>query len=456
MPDNETSKKLNIYIDTADNFRNIAEYVFRFFCDCLQFTPAFIQDFSVENIHIYYGEKPHPNATINICHNPTVAVFYQQAVAYEHTDITYAFYEGTRLPFLFSPAEKPVISAGAITKDIVASAFYFLSCWSEYAAADEAYEGYRFDYRKSLQYKGGFAETPVVDFYSLILHDCLGLKGINSDFKKASPEVSHDIDYFDFWTKKQLLDTYIYNLKRLFKSPISAGYKLFGHFFTKQFFHHPKKDLVSLYKKEQALNVQSISFLMVREDNDSKQGYMENDDTLAALHSIYAGKHIGLHGSRAAAFDENALQMEYKRLKAKGFHTASYRNHYLCFDYQKTFAILEKAGFKTDSTLGYWEHIGFRAGTGRPFQPYNIAEDRPFQITEKPLIIMDATLMMPNAMNMGYKEAKRRVFELIKNTQKTKSAVNILWHNNRFDRIDYPWLGKLFWEILNIYVKKDI
>lgn len=96
---------------------------------------------------------------------------------------------------------------------------------------------------------------------------------------------------------------------------------------------------------------------------------------------------LALHGSPQSAFDPLVLAEELANLRDLGFNPTGFRTHYLHFNYQQSFPFLEEAGIKYDSTsLGYWEHIGFRAGISFPFYPFNIAENRPFRVLEIPLL----------------------------------------------------------------------
>jgi len=132
-----------------------------------------------------------------------------------------------------------------------------------------------------------------------------------------------------------------------------------------------------------------------------------------------------------------------------------YRSHYLCFDYQKSFKILEQAGIQYDSTLGYWESIGFRAGISFPFYPFNIEENRPFRVLEIPLIVMDTTLYSKKAMNLTPNSAVRRLKRMVNLAERYQSHLSLLWHNVNFDPIDFPFWGSVYWSILRYAIKKN-
>ena len=71
---------------------------------------------------------------------------------------------------------------------------------------------------------------------------------------------------------------------------------------------------------------------------------------------------------------------------------------------------LEKAGFSYDSTVGYNETIGYRAGTAQVFKHPNVDH-----LLELPLHIMDTALFYPSYMNLSDEQAHAAILQLIEN-----------------------------------------
>ncbi|MCD8480681.1 MAG: hypothetical protein LRZ88_11030 [Candidatus Cloacimonetes bacterium] len=162
-----------------------------------------------------------------------------------------------------------------------------------------------------------------------------------------------------------------------------------------------------------------------------------------------------MHGSPDSAFNLSVLNKELDNLRGLGFNPTGFRTHYLHFDYQKSFSVLEAAGIKYDSTLGYWENIGFRAGISFPFYPFNIKENRPFRVLEIPLIVMDTTLHSAKAMNLSSLSGARTLNRLIGMAATYQSHISLLWHNTTFDPVDYPGWGKLYWKTIKRALNKQ-
>src|SRR5437870_901159 len=58
-----------------------------------------------------------------------------------------------------------------------------------------------------------------------------------------------------------------------------------------------------------------------------------------------------------------------------------------------TLPAVAAAGFEYDSSLAFAEEPGFNAGIARPFRPYDWSQDRPLDLIEIPLAIMDTSLL---------------------------------------------------------------
>ena len=444
-------------IDVDPSYRKKTEYTFRTLCRIIGLKPVFYTpNDSCDNssiVDIFYSAKCPDNFPVWIYHNPEVVSFYKGKKSFE--ELFFSYYQGVRLPFLFSQYSEIVVLSNyqsAIYQDLISSAFYFLSGWQEYSR--ELGRGERFNYLDSLQSKGDFCEIPIVDYYAIIMRDCLQRNSLKKSLKPEEPAhfsvaLTHDLDYFNYWTEEHLLQVFRYNCHRFFKNPLLALYKLCGHLITKYFFWNPEKFLTNIYQREERYQVKSTTFIMVEPDQEHRQGYWQDSQQKEKLLKIIKGLDVGLHGTSVASYEENELVKQLSVLQENGFSSCGYRNHFLCFNYQNSFQLLEKAGINYDSTLGFSEGFGFRVGTSMPFYPYSLQDDREFQVLEFPLIIMDSALFK----KYSYLQARKKVKQLIDLLAEHNLFLTILWHPNRFEIIDYFFCGKLYWEIIR-YIKK--
>jgi hypothetical protein len=146
------------------------------------------------------------------------------------------------------------------------------------------------------------------------------------------------------------------------------------------------------------------------------------------------GAEIGLHASYTAAFEPVRIAAEKTELERLGATLSGQRYHYLRVDPHANLSPLEELGFRYDSSLGFAEVPGFRAGIANPFRPWSFAEDRPLGLVEIPLAVMDVTLAEPRYLGLSVSEAERRLLRLLDRAAEHGGGFSILWHADRFDR----------------------
>lgn len=155
---------------------------------------------------------------------------------------------------------------------------------------------------------------------------------------------------------------------------------------------------------------------------------------------ISSGCEIGLHGIDAwSDVAKGRAELATIRQLTKGSEIGV-RMHWLYFDEQAP-ARLEKAGFSYDSTVGYNETVGYRAGTTQAFRPLNA--DR---LLELPLHVMDTALFYPAYMNLSPKRAKVILDQMITNVIRFGGVLTVNWHDRSLapDRLwDQPYIDLL-------------
>ena len=145
-------------------------------------------------------------------------------------------------------------------------------------------------------------------------------------------------------------------------------------------------------------------------------------ETIAA-----GGAEIGLHGSYTAAHDAGRLAAEKAALEQLAGPLAGHRYHYLRLDPHANLDAVEQAGFRYDTTLGFSDALGFRAGIAHPFRPWGS------RLVEIPLAAMDATLGEERFLGLSAGEAEKRLTSLLDWAAEHGGGFAILWHNDRFD-----------------------
>jgi hypothetical protein len=136
-----------------------------------------------------------------------------------------------------------------------------------------------------------------------------------------------------------------------------------------------------------------------------------------------AGKEITVHGlnawrDAAAGRDERELIGGLVNRSASGI-----RMHWLYFD-ENAPEKLEAAGYAYDSTVGYNQTVGYRAGTSQVFKPLTTKH-----LLELPMHIMDTALFFPSYLNLSPRQAEAVVRPLIENAVRFGGVLTVNWHD---------------------------
>jgi hypothetical protein len=122
--------------------------------------------------------------------------------------------------------------------------------------------------------------------------------------------------------------------------------------------------------------------------------------------------------------DSSRGREEAKRItRFSGKETAGVRMHWLYWS-EDSPVILEDGGFPYDSTVGYNDAIGYRAGTSQVYKPLEAS-----RILELPLQVMDTALFYPNRLDLSPREARKRVSSILDNAAGLGGTVTINWHD---------------------------
>jgi hypothetical protein len=135
------------------------------------------------------------------------------------------------------------------------------------------------------------------------------------------------------------------------------------------------------------------------------------------------GCEIGVHGIDAW-LDPGKARDEYQRInQITNQPEIGVRMHWLYFEPDSPLA-LERAGYSYDSTRGYNDAVGYRAGTT---QVYRLPGAN--HLLELPLHLQDTALFYRDRMNLSPAEAFARVEGLIENAERYGGVLTINWHH---------------------------
>jgi peptidoglycan/xylan/chitin deacetylase (PgdA/CDA1 family) len=329
--------------------------------------------------------------------------------------------------------------------DIFASAFFMLSRWEEYVIKKKDIHG-RTPENLLFAVKTRISNRPLVDEYFMFFKKLLQSAGIeNVKENSYQAVITHDIDFlykysgFLSFIKKaggDLLKRR--NFNQLFKTVEEYTALLSGKTADPYDTYDYLADVSEKY------GLQSHFYFIAGESGEEDVKYsISSPETKTLIEDLEAKGHIiGIHGSYSSHKDEKQFEKELTRIKAiTRKHVQEGRQHFLRFHNPVTWRIWNNSGLQTDSTLGFRNRIGFRAGTAREFPLFDILEQRQLALHERPLIIMDV------ALREQFPEPEKGIQEIIELkaiVKKYGGNLVLLWHNSN--------LGSALWkEYANYY-----
>jgi hypothetical protein len=136
-----------------------------------------------------------------------------------------------------------------------------------------------------------------------------------------------------------------------------------------------------------------------------------------------AGGEVGLHGIDAW-LDSSKGQEELEEIRSlTQVSEIGVRMHWLYFNEQSP-VVLERAGADYDSTVGYNQTVGYRAGTTQAYKPLQAA-----RLLELPLHAMDTAMFYPNYLGLSPREATALLEGLVDNAAQFGGCLTTNWHD---------------------------
>ena len=357
--------------------------------------------------------------------------------------------EDARIPVCFD-------AAGSFSFDPVAMTAFLMSGWQEVISRTRDEHG-RFPHTASFQHETDSLDIPIVDWMRHIVSDALKAAGGELEqkmFGNASWAfcATHDIDYMRKWRpgiwKREFLDRALLNREKetMAKRLTRARRAAMSFFESGDPF---QAALTRIPAELEGRRARGTFFYKA-----GAHGFRDVDYAIAGstarlhmMRQIQQGHEVGLHPSYHAFAHVDRLTEERDRLSgASGQQTSTHRAHYLRFDHPRSIHLLQAAGFKVDSTLGWAGATGFRFGTCLPFPLFDPISGTETGLWEVPLIAMESALF--NRLHRSADEAIADTLALMDTCAAFGGVFTGLWHNTLWDEADYPGWGRHFEETL--------
>lgn len=357
------------------------------------------------------------------------------------------------IPILFGGDRCKVISENEIICgiDIFASSFFMLSRWEEYANKKRDRFN-RFSAEYSIASKFNFLNRPVVNEYTEMLWTMLCYLGCKQERKERNFElmVTHDVDLIKKYT-----------------SVFSGFREIIGDIIKRKnlkqaYFNLKQKTLVSLKLKKDPYDtfnwimdlsgkrkVKSYFFFMAEGQTEFDNLYKINDPFVKKIKDKIEkrGHNIGIHPTYNSYNSAEQFAKEKEELKkVLGIKVNYGRQHCLRFSVPETWQVWEDNNMNWDSTLGYAEKEGFRAGVCYEYSTFNILTRKQLKLKEIPLLAMEVSFY--KYQNFSPEEMIEKIQLLKEKVEKYKGVFVLLWHNNNFESYSLQSYKKVYENIL--------
>jgi len=270
----------------------------------------------------------------------------------------------------------------------------------------------------------------------------LGFSMIWPENHRFAVALTHDIDLIEPSRQRCVINS----LKSITHGDFESSRSYMSYILKKRA-KSPYLDFRKFLKTEENYGARSTFFMMANGPDQTGAGYdpLKVQTEIGSL--IDCGCEIGLHGSYYAMDSIERMLAEKDVIeKISGKRVLGYRNHYLRFRYPETWNSVGEAGMCYDSTLGFFDHIGFRNGVAHPFIAYDINERQRKDIWVLPLSLMDCTLF--HYMNLNPKEAFDNSIAIIDAASRVGGLVVLLWHNTTFEDPGLKEYAKVYEKLL--------
>jgi hypothetical protein len=353
-----------------------------------------------------------------------------------------------RLPILYGAGERPgslwrATEGGLeLAVDVFGSAFFLLTRYEEAVRRARDSHG-RFPSTASLGAAEGFLEQPLVDQYAALLRAALLELWPGLAMRPATWALrpTHDVDFA--WAAYQVPTRAVVraiarDLVRQ-KDPGLAARRAaaLGAAWTGHVAFDPFDTYDFLMDTSERHGLWSTFYFMTGTGRARLDGTYRLDDprllrVLARVHD--RGHEVGLHAAYDSYDSAEALRGELDALRAAcsrtGFDQPEWgvRQHFLRFEAPATWGAQAAAGLAHDSTVGYADRPGFRAGTSYDYPVFDLESRQVTALRERPLVAMDATLF--SYLGLGLADGAARVQTVMDACRPTGGEPVLLYHNS--------------------------
>ena len=350
-----------------------------------------------------------------------------------------------------TPVFFPCNEDSSIPYDIFAATFYMLSRYEEHIPHLKD-DMSRFYTSGSLAGKHNFANKPVVDMWARQFLD---------HFSVVFPETQIKPSKGILQTILEVPEAYAYKSKSMLRTLVESGFDFFNLRFVKLFERFavrlsfrpdPFDNYLSWIELHQKQKIPTkVMFMFARPSANDRNISIFKHRFLKRVKDVADYVPTSILASYQSTDQPHLLQIEVNRLSEIIHHPLKdIRQHLIRLRFPTTYDYFAKLGFVNDYSLQFVDYLGYRAGTGFPFQFYNLSKEQRSNLLIHPVVAHEAILR-----SKRYPRIARRLLEQCKSYNKEYGTpLTLVLTNTIMDKRvkNKPW-RRMFTDFLESYDK---
>lgn len=394
-----------------------------------------IEDFIAhDSLKMSYTKQPLGNEIFVRNHE----IIYEQGLS--DVDIQVHEWEGAKCFFLTN-------DKGLVPYDVFSATFYLLSRYEEYLPHVKDEYG-RYTAEESIAFKNNFLHVPIVDIWAYKFKRILEERFPDFVFPKRQYSVKPIIDVPSPYSFK--LKGFMRNFGGTIKD--LSGFKfrrLYNRYMVLLGLRHDPDDTFKyILNRQKQSPFKFLFFFLIGDYSTYDKGInAQKKQYISLIKHIADYSRVGLKASFFALDDIQVLKKEKNRMEAILNTTLmASRQSFSKLNLPNSYRNLVDLEISEDYTMGYVNHVGFRAGTCTPFFFYDLDFEiqTPLKITS--YHVLDYTLLKHQSLL----DKKETLVRVIKEVQAVDGEFVPVFHNYTFSEIE-RWKG--YKELFNVVLE---
>ena len=321
--------------------------------------------------------------------------------------------------------------------DVFAASFYLLSRYEEYLPhVKDAFE--RYPAEESLAFKSGFLDKPLIDIWAYKFKAVLNKQSPNFEFPDRKYTIKPVIDIpvaYNFKLKGLMrgIGSTLNDLVRL--KPKKLYYRYLVLMGIKE---DPYDTFEYILSKQRQSRFKFIFFFLIGDYSTyDKNINISKAKFVSLIKHVSDYSIVGLKASYFALTDVKILKKEKEKMEAvTNSSLVASRNSFSKLNLPESYRNLVDLEIPEDYTMGYVNHVGFRAGTCTPFFFYDLDYEVQTPVKIYSYNVLDYTLLKVNSLL----DKKKLINEIIQEIKAVNGYFIPVFHNYTFSEIE-RWEG---------------